>query len=124
MKLLLSLSSLGVRPGRKGREAWADYPKPLGGLYDGFWSEFVGVKILYGSPKVLKMRETSAGMKTRRVCNVMRVLVRTASLRMVSLTTAVPRTQATAVPTPAATTAVTTAVRVTLLVRTKPMGDV
>ena len=69
MLFLLSLSSLGVRPGRKGREAWADYPKPLGGLYGGFWSELVGVKILYGSPKVLKMRETSAGMKTRRVCN-------------------------------------------------------
>ena len=35
--MLLSLVSLGVRLGRKGREAGADYPKPLGGLYGGFW---------------------------------------------------------------------------------------
>jgi hypothetical protein len=67
--VLLSLSSLEVWLGRKGREAWADYPKPLGRLHCGFWLENANVRILYGSPKVLKMRETSAGMNTRRVRN-------------------------------------------------------
>ena len=38
MLLVLSLGSLGVRLGRNGREARADYQKPPGGLYDGFWA--------------------------------------------------------------------------------------
>ena len=48
MVILLSLASLGVRLGRNGREAWADYQKPLGGLHDGFCSKSVDVRILYG----------------------------------------------------------------------------
>ena len=48
MVILLSLASLGVRLGRNGREAWADYQKPLGGLHGGFWSKSVDVRILYG----------------------------------------------------------------------------
>lgn len=65
MVMLLSLVYLGVRPGRKGREAWADYPKPLGGLYGGFWSKITDVKIIYGSPNVSKMSDTSEGINER-----------------------------------------------------------
>ena len=32
-----------------GREAGADYQKPLGGLHGGFWPKFVDVRILYGN---------------------------------------------------------------------------
>ena len=49
------------RPGRTTRNPWADC-MAVSGL------KFVNVRILYGSPKVLKIRETSAGMKTRREC--------------------------------------------------------
>ena len=49
MMIVLSLGSLGVRLGRNGREAWADYQKPLGGLHGGFWPKFVDVRILYGN---------------------------------------------------------------------------
>ena len=47
MVILLSLASLGVRLGRNGRVAWADYQKPLGGLHGGFCSKSVDVRILY-----------------------------------------------------------------------------
>ena len=66
---------MGVRLGRKGREAGADYQKPLGGrlvrLLD------VGNERLrfYGTPNVSKMSDTSAGMKTRRVCSASSAVV-------------------------------------------------
>ena len=42
------MASLGVRLGRNGRVAWADYQKPLGGLHGGFCSKYDNVRILYG----------------------------------------------------------------------------
>ena len=59
-------ASLGVRPGRTGREAWADSPKPLGGLQKWSLPKNCHVRYFHGIPKVSKISDTSAGMKTRR----------------------------------------------------------
>ena len=56
---MLSLASLGVRLGRNGREAWADYQKPLGGLHGGFWSKSDNVRILYGRFSKYKQNQGS-----------------------------------------------------------------
>ena len=57
---------MGVRPSRKGREAWADYQKPLTGLRIGHNDHVCDVKDFQGIPNVSKISDTSAGMNMRR----------------------------------------------------------
>jgi hypothetical protein len=66
---------LGVRAGRKGREAGADYQKPLGGRLERLLDVGNEQLSIYGTPNVSKISDTSAGMKTRRVCSASSAVV-------------------------------------------------